>query len=116
MEELEGERPGIGDRVWDWVRDKDNYDYDNRPYNGRITNINLGYFGIGDEYPLNYLKKYPEELDSSKKNHPEAFENYMGEGTGDPDKINLRKDLNLILYVYQDDIEDIETFSIITTW
>lgn len=104
---LEVERPGIKDRVWEWMCDVN--DVTLKPYNGRIININLFYYGVGDEYELNYLKEYPGELDRSKKNHPEAFI----EGK----EKELRLDFNLILHVYQDMIgNEIEDFSVITKW
>lgn len=105
---LEIERPGIKDRVWEWMCDE--WDVAFKPYNGRIININLFYYGVGDEYDLNYLKKYPDELEHCKRTHPSAF-------VDGPEK-ELRLDLNLILHVYQDDISEdgVESFSVITQW
>jgi hypothetical protein len=36
---LESERPGIKDRVWDWMCDEPDSSFS--PYNGRISTINL---------------------------------------------------------------------------
>lgn len=104
---LEIERPGIKKRVWDHMLDDPDSAF--RPYNGRISSINLFYYGVGEEYDLKYLKENPQELEHSKKIHPEAFI----EGTKEN---NLRKDLNLILSIYQDDIEDIEEFYVLVKW
>lgn len=56
---LESERPGIKDRVWKWMCSHPPYgewdqwkDVAFEPYNGRISFINLFYYGVGDEYPL----------------------------------------------------------------
>lgn len=112
---LESERPGIKDRIWGWMRDE--WDVAFKPYNGRISFINLYYYGIGDEYPTKYLEEYPDEIDTSKSNHPEAFK----DGTKESE---LRKDLNLIMSVYQDDIDDsksrlgssVEMFAVMVFW
>lgn len=112
---LESERPGIKDRVWKWMCKE--WDVAFKPYNGRIININLYYYGIGDEYPLKDLEGSDgSEIEHSKKIHPEAFQDYMGPGKGDKEAIELRKDLNLIWSVYEDEIEDPEAFSVITQW
>jgi hypothetical protein len=79
-----------------------------RPYNGRISSINLFFYGIGDEYPTEYLKKYPSELEHSKKIHPDAF--VKG------DIMELRIDLNLIQSVYEDQIDDIGSFYVKVFW
>lgn len=107
---LESERPGIKDRVWAHI--KDEFDVASKPYNGRISNINLFFYGIGDEYETKYLSEYPDELEHCKKIHPEAFT----EGTKEYD---LRLDFNLIIHVYQDDFKDfnyIEEFSVLVNW
>lgn len=110
---LEAERPGIKDRVWEHI--KDEWDVTFKPYNGRISNINLFYYGIGDEYETNYLKKYPEDLERMKPIHPNAFV----EGTTE---YELRLDFNLIIHIYQDDFIDdkdfnyIEAFSVLVEW
>lgn len=117
---LESERPGIKDRVWTWMCKEHDFqsggDIAFAPFNGRISNINLFYFGVGDEYELDYVKEYPEELEHCKKVHPDAFMNYMGPGKGDKEVVDLRLDLNLILHVYQDEIEDMEMFSVLVSW
>ena len=107
---LESERPGIKERVWKWICGEDDEwkDAAQAPYNGRILNINLFYYGIGEEYPTKYLEKYPEELEHCKQIHPDAFV--------DGHIMELRKDLNLIISVYENEIIDIESFPIITTW
>ena len=109
---LESERPGIKDRVWSWLCEE--WDVAFKPYNGRIININLYYYGLGDEYPLKDSDE--SELEHSKQIHPEAFQDYMGPGSGEKKAIELRKDLNLIWSVYEDEIEDPEMFSVITQW
>lgn len=94
---LESERPGIKDRIWKHMCDE--WDVAFKPYNGRISYMNLYYYGAGDEYELNYLKEYPDDLEHSKKIHPEAFVNGTKEN-------ELRKDLNLIWFVYQDEMNN----------
>lgn len=87
------------------------------PYNGRISHMNLFYCGVGDEYELNYLKKYPGELERSKKTFPESFV------VGSKD-YELRLDLNLICHVYQDEFNDKESmlgdpvgmFAVLVQW
>lgn len=90
---LETERPGIKDRVWNWVCD---VPYDN-PQRNKIFNINLFFYGVGDEYEIDYLKEYPNELEDSKDRWPNAFD----EGTSE---YELRLDLNLIIHVYQHEL------------
>lgn len=102
---LEKERPGIKKRIWDWLCDQSDAAF--KPYNGRIININLFYYGIGEEYPLK-SEYYEEEVKHSKKIHPEAFK----EG----EEKELRLDLNLIWHVYEDEITDAESFSVITSF
>lgn len=109
---LEGERPGIKNRIWKWMCNE--IDDAFRPYNGRIININLYYYGIGDEYTIKNCDI--SEIEDSKKMHPNAFKDYIEQGSGDIDIIELRKDLNLIWSVYEDKIKDPEEFSVITQW
>lgn len=112
---LESERPGIEDRVWKHMCSDDDDSF--KPYNGRISYINLFYYGVGDEYELNYLKNYPSELEHCKKIHPEAFI----EGNKE---YELRKDFNLIQFVYQDELDNkysklgssIEMFAVSVDW
>ena len=107
LEGLESERPGIKDRVWEFMcRDKD---IQFTPINGRLSNINLFYFGAGDEYDLKYLKDYPEELERCKEIFPESF--IIGSV-----EYELRLDFNLIWYVYEKEIEDIGMFTVKTQW
>lgn len=114
---LEGERPGIKDRVWKWMCDENEYDIAFKPYNGRISNINLFYFGLGDEYPTKHLQKYPDELEHSKKTFPASF-------TDESDWKELRLDLNLIWSVYEDDMLESESilgdpigmFAVLVRW
>lgn len=101
---LESERPGIKDRVWNFM--KDEWDVAFKPYNGRISTLNLYYYGIGDEYPIKDAES--SELEHSKRIHPEAFR----EGK----EKELRLDFNLIWSVYEDDIGDPEMFYVIVTW
>ena len=68
---LEEERPGIEDRVWEHMCS--DWDVAFKPYNGRISHINLYFYGIGDEYETNYIKKYTNEVERCKKIHPKAF-------------------------------------------
>lgn len=107
LDGLEGERPGIRKRVWDWLKgEPDEFqDIIHRPINNRILNINLFYFGVGGEYPLKYIKDYPGEIEHCINIHPENFI----EGSKD---CELRKDLNLIWYVYENDIDNVESFPI----
>ncbi len=104
---LEKERPGIKDRVWNFLIDEQDYSF--KPLKGRILNINLYYFGIGDEYSTKYLEEYPEELSHSKKTFPFSYID------GRIEK-ELRLDFNLILSVYEEHIEDMECFSVMPDW
>lgn len=107
---LEKERPGIHKRISEFIRDDNDIRF--RPINGRILNINLYFYGIGDEYPTKALKEYPKTLEDSKLSHPEAFyDEYL-----DPEVKELRLDLNLILSVYEKDIDDIEAFPVMIKW
>ena len=113
LDGLESERPGIRERVWVWMCDERDSSF--KPYNGRISYMNLFFYGIGDEYPTNYLKKYPTELEHCRKIHPEALEdsNHPNE-----DKINLRKDFNLIWSVYENEVDEsyMEMFPVMVSW
>jgi hypothetical protein len=102
---LESERPGIKERIWKWLCDEKDSAF--APYNGRILNINLFYYGVGEEYPLKD-KYYEEEVKHSKKIHPEAFQ--------DGKIKDIRLDLNLIWQVYEDEISDPGLFPVITQW
>lgn len=112
---LESERPGIKKRVWDWMCTSGQLDSADRPYNGRISYINLFWHGIGDEYPIKFLDKYPEEIEHSKKTWPSAFE---GNNVSKKEDIELRMDLNLIWYVYEDEMNEdsIEQFAVLVFW
>jgi len=90
LEGLESERPGIKDRVWNWLC---NVPYDS-PQRNKVFFLNLFFYGIGDEYKIDL-----NELENSKRTWPKAFE----EGTFEKE---LRLDLNLIIYVYQDELGD----------
>lgn len=124
LDGLESERPGIRSRVWDWMCGNPPYgEYDDwkdaafSPYNGRISFINLFYYGVGDEYPLSYIKEYPNEIEDCKKIHPEAFVENSKES-------ELRKDLNLIWYVYESEMDNnkshlgdsVELFAVMVSW
>ena len=118
---LEKERPGIKERIWKWLCDE--WDVAFKPYNGRILNLNLYYYGVGDEYPLKRHAgeaNHEESVNYSKKIHPDAFLGYMSDGkmplSGDPKMQDLRIDLNLIWQVYEDQIVDAESFPVITRW
>ena len=110
---LEKERPGIKDRIWKWMCDE--WDVAFKPYNGRISYINLFYYGVGDEYDIESETK--EEIEHSKGIHPEAFINGSKEES-------LRLDLNLIWYTYQDELNDetsilhssVEMFAVSVNW
>lgn len=103
---LEGIRPGIKERVWKFLCDEKDISF--RPIKGRILNINLYYFGIGDEYPTKYLKEYPDELNHSKKTFPLSYVDGI--------KKELRLDFNLIISKYEDHIEDLGSFSVMIDW
>jgi len=107
LKKLEEQRPGIKDRVWKFLCSE--WDVAFKPYNGRILNINLFFYGVGDEYPLKSNQQYPEEVEHSKNIHPEAFVSGTTQEA-------LRLDFNLIWYTYEDEIEDVEAFSVITKW
>jgi len=107
---LESERPGIKKRIWSWLCEEEDFAW--RVYNGRIKNINLFYYGVGEEYPLKN-EYYEQEVAHSKTIHPDAF---MGEGRVDEKMQNLRLDLNLIWHVYEDEIIDPESFPVMTKW
>ena len=114
---LESERPGIKHRVWKWMCDGTSGQLDSafRPYNGRISYINLFWHGIGDEYPIKHLDEYPGEIERSKKTFPSAFE---GNNVSNKEDTELRKDLNLIWYVYEDEMNEdsIEQFAVLVSW
>lgn len=110
---LEKERPGIKDRIWKWMCDE--WDAAFKPYNGRISNINLFYYGVGSEYPIKNVDE--SEIEHSKSIHPKAFESGTKEET-------LRLDLNLIWSTYQDEMDDktsmlsssVEMFAVLVSW
>ena len=104
---LENIRPGIKDRVWDFLCDEKDISF--RPIKGRILNINLYYFGIGDEYPTKYLNEYPDDLEHSKKTFPLSYID------GNIEK-ELRLDFNLIISKYDEYIDDIGSFSVMLDW
>jgi hypothetical protein len=106
LDGLEGERPGIRKRVWEWLCDEDDAAF--KVYNGRIKNINLFYFGIGTEYETEYSRNYPQEIEHCKKTFTSAFI----EG---PEK-ELRLDFNLIISLYENEVPDIESFPVLTRW
>lgn len=103
LDDLESERPGIRKRVYEFLCDERYMQFS--IINGRILGINLFFYGIGDEYPTDYLNKYPNELNHCKKIHPEAFI----KGTKE---YKLRMDFNLIISIYNIKDEEIETFYI----
>lgn len=103
---LESERPGIKERVWNFLKDEDDIQF--QPIKGRILNINLYYFGIGNEYPTEYLRKYPDDLEHSKKTFPLSY--VKGE------EMELRLDFNLIISKYEKYIKDIGSFSVMIDW
>jgi len=98
LDGLEVERPGIKSRMIEWISE-------NNDLNDGFKSINLFYYGIGDEYPNEYLTKYPDELEHCKKMHPDAFKENSKEK-------EIRLDLNLIWSVYQSDIDDVGIFKI----
>jgi hypothetical protein len=100
---LESERKGIKDRVWKWLCDEKDIQFS--PIHGRILNMNLYFYGLGDEYPSNQITE--ETIEHSKSCFPEAFV----EGTLE---CELRKDFTLIVSAY--DPIDIEVFPVITDW
>lgn len=105
LRKLELERPGIKKRIWEFLCDEKDSAFS--VYNGRIKNINLYFYGVGEEYPLKN-EYYVEEVAHSKKIHPEAFV--------ESSEKEIRIDLNLIWKVYEDEIEDPESFPVITEW
>lgn len=104
---LENIRPGIKDRVWEFLCDEQNICF--KPIKGRILNINLYFFGIGDEYPTKYIKEYPDELKNSKETFPLSYID------GNIEK-DLRLDFNLIMSKYDEHIKDIGSFSVMVNW
>ena len=111
---LEKERPGIKDRVWKWMCE-DKHDVAFSPYNGRISYINLFYYGAGDEYTIKSLER--GEVEHSKKIHPKAFIS----GTKEE---QFRLDLNLIWSTYDEELNDetsmlhssVEMFAVLVSW
>lgn len=106
---LEDIRPGIKDRVWNYLCNKNEKDISFKPIKGRILNINLYFFGIGDEYITKCLDEYPEQLEHSKKIFPQSYVD------GNIEK-ELRLDFNLIISKYGEHIHDIEEFSVMIDW
>lgn len=117
---LEKERPGIKKRIWEWMCEDHKIDVATAPFNGRISFINLFYYGVGDEYPTNGPDGEPtpeDEIEHSKSVHPKAFK----PGTKE---YELRLDLNLIWSTYQDEIDNnmsylnssIEMFAVMVSW
>mgnify|MGYP003502245443 FL=1 len=55
------------------------------------------------------------EIERSKKTFPSAFE---GNNVSNKEDIELRKDLNLIWYVYEDEMNEdsIEQFAVLVSW
>lgn len=110
---LEKERPGIKDRIWKWMCNE--WDVTFKPYNGRISHINLFYYGVGSEYPIKGVDE--SEIEESKSNHPNAFKS----GTNEEE---LRLYLNLIWSTYQDEMDDktsmlgssVEMFAVLVRW
>ena len=99
---------------------RDTVDSADDPIKGRISYINLYYYGVGDEYPITpYSNEYSneDEVEHSKKIHPEAFISGTKEET-------IRLDLNLIWSVYQDDMNEkesrldspVEMFAVLVEW
>lgn len=104
LRELEAERPGIKERIWNFLCDE--WDVAFKPYNGRLININLFYYGVGNEYSISGVTD--DEIYDCKNNiHAEAFISGSKEE-------QLRLDLNLIWKVYEP--KDPECFSVITQW
>lgn len=103
---LEPERSGIFDRVWEFIKEEEDIQF--MPIKGRISYINLYYFGIGDEYKTKYLKEYPSDLEHSKK----VFKSAFIEGKD----MELRLDFNLILSLYEDHILDIGSFPVMINY
>jgi hypothetical protein len=110
---LEKERPGIKDRIWKWMLEERDAAFE--PYNGRISHINLFYFGVGPEYQIKDVPE--EEIEHSRSIHPEAFK----KGTKEE---SLRLDLNLIWATYADELDNktsmlnssIEMFAVLVSW
>ncbi len=104
---LETERKGIKDRIWKWMCKEEAYDDEFRPYNGRISYINLYYYGVGEEFKIKSVTK--EDIEHSANIHPEAFV------TGSKEE-SIRLDLNLIWKTYEDELDDIEAFAVLVSW
>ena len=96
---LDTERPGIKERLSKHLED---WDFQFQMIKDRLLHINLYFYGVGNEYPINdqYVN---EAIEYSKKIHPEAFT----EGTLESE---IRKDLNLIWSVYEVDNDEVEMF------
>lgn len=98
---LERERPGIYQRVYDFIYDeRDPYflpqDVRGLHLGGRLYSLNLFYYGVGDEYPIKEVTK--EELEHSRRTFPESFI--------DGKNKEIRLDFNLIWSVYEEEIDD----------
>jgi len=105
LEGLEFERPGIKDRIWNFLKKDDDIQF--QPIHGRILGMNLFYYGVGDEYPIVGLDT--NEIERSHQIHPEAF--VVGTLQSE-----LRKDLNLIWSVYEVTENEVEIFYIEVNW
>jgi len=100
LEELEVQRPGIEERIKKHLK---NWDIKFDLIRGRLSHMNLFFYGVGEEYPIVYPEPYSvkEDIENSKENHPEAFI------TGSPEN-ELRIDLNLIWYMCDVSDEEVE--------
>ena len=102
---LESQRPGIRNRMWKHLCDE-KQDIQFIAIKSRTLAMNLFYYGVGNHYPLKYLKDYPEEVEHCKKTFPEA----TIDGSVEQE---LQKDFNLIWFTYEKHIDNVEQFYII---
>ena len=105
LDYLETKRQGIRDRVWKFLCEDKDVQF--AAINNRIMHMNLYFYGVGDEYPIESVTKI--DINHCKSIHPEAFI----DGTKENE---LRKDFNLIWYECDAKGEEIEMFYIIPEW
>lgn len=107
LKSLESHRLGIYDRVWNFINSDKDLQF--CPINGRLSHMNLYFYGVGNEYNIKGITT--EDIEHSKKIFTNAF---IEESTEN----ELRKDFNLIWYICQDHMtnDDIEMFYFMVKW